>query len=143
MRSQFKSIFNLLWEGSSTEFKEYIFHDERRQFEYFVTFQLDWVQGLDMIEILFKDLNTQKRRNIILAEDIVDKYCYFIHRGEWNSVDSFINCIFFLDEDISQMTQRLIQEIGRLMTLNFLRQRKFHLLDGFLNFTFKSETKDC
>ena len=84
MRSQFKSIFNLLWEGSSTEFKEYIFHDERRQFEYFVTFQLDWVQGLDMIEILFKDLNTQKRRNIILAEDIVDKYGYLIHRGEWD-----------------------------------------------------------
>ena len=30
VRSQFKSIFKLLWQEISTEFKEYVFHDERR-----------------------------------------------------------------------------------------------------------------
>ena len=58
------------------------------------------MQDFDVIEVIFKHLNTQKKRNIILSEDIVDKYGCFIHHGEWDSIDLFIKYIFF-DEDIN------------------------------------------
>ena len=70
VHSHFKSIFNLLWEEISTELKECIFNDERGQFECFLIFQLDWVQDIDVVEAIFKNLITQQKRNIILSAGV-------------------------------------------------------------------------
>ena len=123
----------MLWKEGSAKFKEFIFHDEERPLKMFVTFDLHWIQDVNIIEVIFKDLNTQQKRNTILSEDILFRCSNLIRKDKWDSVNSFINCTFFSDEDISQMKKVFVPRYGIEFAVSFLREREFHKLDRFLN----------
>ena len=139
VRDQFKSLFKLLWEERSTEFKEFILRDDARELKLFLAYRLNWEKDMDVIEVILKDLNAQLKKNIILSEYIVGKCDYLVYKDKWASINSLFNCAFFSDEDISQMKQNLIQKSGRKLAASFLRQREFHQLDRFLNWAFQSD----
>ena len=94
---------------------------------------------MDIIEVIIKDLNTQQKRNTVLSQDILLRCSYLIRKDKWDSVNSFINCTFFSDEDINQMKKVFVQGYGRGLAISFLREREFHKLDRFLNWAFQSE----
>ena len=98
-----KSLFKVLWKECSAEFKKFIFHDEERPLKMFVTFDFHWINGVDITDVIFKDLNTQQKRNTILSQDILLRCSYLIRKDKWDSINSFINCTSFSDEDINQM----------------------------------------
>ena len=129
----------MLWEAGSTEFKEFVLRDEDSELERFLALRLDWEKDGDIIEVIFKNLNAQQKRIIILSLYIVERCYYLICENGWDSIDSFINCTFFSDEDISQMKQKLIQKFGRKLVASFLRHEQFRQLDRYLNWAFQSE----
>ena len=139
MRDHLISIFKLLWEECPTEIKEIILRDEEGYLKFLITLELDWGRDTDTIAVILKDLNAQQKSNIVLSDYTITQCHELICCDEWHSIDSFINCTFFSDEDIRQMKQKLMQRFGRELAASFLRKGEVHKLDRFLKWAFQSK----
>ncbi|WP_032138567.1 hypothetical protein [Rickettsia tamurae] len=137
---QYKSIFKQLWQEGSKCSKDVIFeHENGRSLEGLVIFSLSWKRDIDIIELIFNDLNTQQKKNIIFGYNGIRHCANLIQSDQWDSLELFIKYTLSSEEDMSQLKQRMIKNKGHEIAVHFLEQEALDKIEYFMNWACKSE----
>lgn len=95
---------------------------------------------MDIIELVFNDLNEQQKKDIILDFNNIDQFLDLIINDELYLLELFIRCIFTSEEDISQFEKRMLKYTAYKIAEHFFEhEAAFDKMEHFLRWASKSE----
>lgn len=140
MYDRYKSLFKKLWLKGSKHMKDYIFENESgSNFGKFITYSLSWERDMDVIDLIFHDLNTKQKEKIIFQKSGVSRCFDFIKNDEWDLLEKFINITLSSENDINELKEILIKVKGNEIAAHFLDEKTFDKIEYFMRWVFKSE----